>query len=63
MNIQKLYCFFRYDRGGMVQTPEQYEFVHRALCLYEQTLDDGKSSSSGDWTVNEVIAGIDKRVH
>lgn len=33
----------------MVQTAEQYEFVHRALCLYEQTLDGGKSSSSGEW--------------
>lgn len=48
LNIEKLYLFFRYDRGGMVQTAEQYEFVHRALCLYEQTLDGGKASSSGD---------------
>jgi len=25
-------------RGGMVQTAEQYEFIHRALALYEATL-------------------------
>lgn len=29
----------------MIQTAEQYEFVHRALCLFEQTL-DGKASIS-----------------
>ncbi len=27
-------CF----RGGMVQTNEQYEFVHQVLCLYEREL-------------------------
>ncbi|XP_017756483.1 PREDICTED: tyrosine-protein phosphatase non-receptor type 7-like [Eufriesea mexicana] len=48
VDVLGILCQMRYDRGGMVQTPEQYEFVHRALCLYEQTLDDGKSSSSGD---------------
>lgn len=26
------------NRGGMVQTAEQYEFIHRALALYEATL-------------------------
>lgn len=31
-------CALRGDRGGMVQTAEQYEFVHRALCLFEQQL-------------------------
>ncbi|XP_046382949.1 tyrosine-protein phosphatase non-receptor type 7-like isoform X2 [Ischnura elegans] len=33
-------CAMRYDRGGMVQTGEQYEFVHRALCLFERSLPD-----------------------
>nr|XP_028602791.1 receptor-type tyrosine-protein phosphatase R isoform X3 [Podarcis muralis] len=28
-------CQLRLDRGGMVQTSEQYEFVHHALNLYE----------------------------
>ncbi|XP_043303488.1 receptor-type tyrosine-protein phosphatase R isoform X1 [Cervus canadensis] len=31
-------CQLRMDRGGMVQTSEQYEFVHHALCLYESRL-------------------------
>lgn len=57
LNIEKLYLFFRYDRGGMVQTAEQYEFVHRALCLYEQTLDGGKASSSGDWNHKQSNCG------
>ncbi|KZC10269.1 Receptor-type tyrosine-protein phosphatase R [Dufourea novaeangliae] len=48
VDVLGILCQMRYDRGGMVQTAEQYEFVHRALCLYEQTLDGGKSSSVGD---------------
>ncbi|XP_033190556.1 tyrosine-protein phosphatase non-receptor type 5 isoform X1 [Bombus vancouverensis nearcticus] len=48
VDVLGILCQMRYDRGGMVQTAEQYEFVHRALCLYEQTLDGGKASSSGD---------------
>ncbi|XP_021131274.1 receptor-type tyrosine-protein phosphatase R isoform X5 [Anas acuta] len=31
-------CQLRVDRGGMVQTSEQYEFVHHALSLYESRL-------------------------
>ncbi|XP_048356747.1 receptor-type tyrosine-protein phosphatase R isoform X1 [Sphaerodactylus townsendi] len=31
-------CQLRLDRGGMVQTSEQYEFVHHALRLYESRL-------------------------
>lgn len=26
----------RLQRGGMVQNSEQYELIHRALCLYHQ---------------------------
>jgi len=29
----------------MIQTAEQYEFVHRALCLFERSLPD----QSGEW--------------
>ncbi|XP_058800822.1 tyrosine-protein phosphatase non-receptor type 5-like [Phymastichus coffea] len=39
VDILGILCQMRYDRGGMVQTAEQYEFVHRALCLFEETLD------------------------
>lgn len=31
-------CQLRADRGGMIQTGEQYEFVHHALSLYESRL-------------------------
>ncbi|XP_060234060.1 receptor-type tyrosine-protein phosphatase R isoform X1 [Meriones unguiculatus] len=31
-------CQLRVDRGGMVQTSEQYEFLHHALCLFESRL-------------------------
>ena len=31
---------FFFCRGGMVQTAEQYEFIHRGLCLFELTLAD-----------------------
>ncbi|XP_033325043.1 tyrosine-protein phosphatase non-receptor type 5 isoform X1 [Megalopta genalis] len=48
VDVLGILCQMRYDRGGMIQTAEQYEFVHRALCLYDQTLDGGKSSSAGD---------------
>lgn len=30
--------WLRCHRGGMVQTAEQYEFIHRALALYEASL-------------------------
>ncbi|XP_047347124.1 tyrosine-protein phosphatase non-receptor type 5-like isoform X2 [Vespa velutina] len=45
VDVLGILCQMRYDRGGMIQTAEQYEFVHRALCLFEQTL-DGKVSVS-----------------
>lgn len=30
----------RLQRGGMVQNSEQYELIHRTLCLYLQKLAD-----------------------
>jgi receptor-type tyrosine-protein phosphatase R len=38
VDILGIICQMRYDRGGMIQTAEQYEFVHRALCLFERFL-------------------------
>lgn len=32
-----IYLFFN-NRGGMIQTHEQYEFIHQALCEYEKDL-------------------------
>ncbi|PSN56781.1 Receptor-type tyrosine-protein phosphatase R [Blattella germanica] len=40
VDILGIVCQMRYDRGGMIQTAEQYEFVHRALCLFERSLPD-----------------------
>ncbi|KAH9499952.1 hypothetical protein Btru_076002 [Bulinus truncatus] len=31
-------CAMRMDRGGMIQTHEQYDFVHQALAAYEREL-------------------------
>ncbi|XP_019507306.1 PREDICTED: receptor-type tyrosine-protein phosphatase R isoform X2 [Hipposideros armiger] len=38
VDVLSIVCQLRVDRGGMVQTGEQYEFVHHALCLYESRL-------------------------
>ncbi|XP_018397999.1 PREDICTED: LOW QUALITY PROTEIN: tyrosine-protein phosphatase non-receptor type 5-like [Cyphomyrmex costatus] len=45
VDVLGILCQMRYDRGGMVQTAEQYEFIHRALYLFEQTLDKPSTSS------------------
>lgn len=38
VDVLGIVCSLRRDRGGMVQTAEQYEFVHRTLCLFERDL-------------------------
>lgn len=38
MDVLGIVCQLRTDRGGMIQTEEQYEFVHHALSLYESGL-------------------------
>ncbi|XP_060745513.1 receptor-type tyrosine-protein phosphatase R isoform X2 [Tachysurus vachellii] len=38
VDVLGIVCQMRVDRGGMIQTGEQYEFVHHALCLYEGRL-------------------------
>ncbi|KAL2102850.1 hypothetical protein ACEWY4_002018 [Coilia grayii] len=38
VDVLGIVCQLRSDRGGMIQTGEQYEFVHHALCLYESRL-------------------------
>ncbi|XP_036390559.1 tyrosine-protein phosphatase non-receptor type 5-like [Megalops cyprinoides] len=37
-DILKTTCQLRLDRGGMIQTYEQYQFVHHVLSLYEKQL-------------------------
>ncbi|XP_035530699.1 receptor-type tyrosine-protein phosphatase R [Morone saxatilis] len=38
VDVLSITCQLRADRGGMIQTGEQYEFVHHALSLYEARL-------------------------
>ncbi|XP_028644678.1 tyrosine-protein phosphatase non-receptor type 5, partial [Grammomys surdaster] len=38
VDILKTTCQLRQDRGGMIQTCEQYQFVHHAMSLYEKQL-------------------------
>nr|DBA31129.1 TPA: hypothetical protein GDO54_007029 [Pyxicephalus adspersus] len=38
VDVLSIVCKLRMDRGGMVQTSEQYQFVHHALSLYESRL-------------------------
>nr|XP_040025939.1 receptor-type tyrosine-protein phosphatase R [Gasterosteus aculeatus aculeatus] len=38
VDVLSITCQLRADRGGMIQTGEQYEFVHLALSLYESRL-------------------------
>ncbi|KAK6634083.1 hypothetical protein RUM44_004691 [Polyplax serrata] len=43
VDILGIVCQMRCDRGGMIQTAEQYEFVHRAIALFEHSLPDSQS--------------------
>ncbi|KAM3587903.1 uncharacterized protein V6R79_016640 [Siganus canaliculatus] len=38
VDVLSITCQLRADRGGMIQTGEQYEFIHHALSLYESRL-------------------------
>ncbi|XP_076015969.1 receptor-type tyrosine-protein phosphatase R [Genypterus blacodes] len=38
VDVLSITCQLRVDRGGMIQTCEQYEFVHYALSMYESHL-------------------------
>ncbi|XP_016889692.2 receptor-type tyrosine-protein phosphatase R isoform X2 [Cynoglossus semilaevis] len=41
VDVLGITCQLRADRGGMIQTAEQYQFVHHALSLYEAQLSAG----------------------
>ncbi|MGH0146121.1 UNVERIFIED_CONTAM: hypothetical protein FKN15_056639 [Acipenser sinensis] len=38
VDILRTTCQLRLNRGGMIQTSEQYQFVHHVLSLYEKQL-------------------------
>ncbi|TWW64412.1 Receptor-type tyrosine-protein phosphatase R [Takifugu flavidus] len=42
VDVLSITCQLRADRGGMIQTGEQYEFVHHALSLYEAAAETGQ---------------------
>uniref|UniRef100_T1DN56 protein-tyrosine-phosphatase n=1 Tax=Anopheles aquasalis TaxID=42839 RepID=T1DN56_ANOAQ len=43
VDILGIVCNLRLQRGGMVQNSEQYELIHRALCLYLEKLTQEKA--------------------
>ncbi|XP_033646232.1 tyrosine-protein phosphatase non-receptor type 5-like isoform X3 [Asterias rubens] len=45
VDVLGIVCQMRQDRGGMIQTNEQYEFVHQALCMYEKRLPENGSTT------------------
>lgn len=38
VDVLGIVCNLRLQRGGMVQNSEQYELIHRSLCLYQQKI-------------------------
>lgn len=38
VDVLGIVCNLRLQRGGMVQNSEQYELIHKALCLYQRRL-------------------------
>ncbi|KAK3792491.1 hypothetical protein RRG08_057143 [Elysia crispata] len=47
-------CAIRIDRGGMIQTHEQYDFVHQALAVYERELGEPSVQSITALTTESV---------
>ncbi|NXY11628.1 PTN7 phosphatase, partial [Pteruthius melanotis] len=41
VDILGIVCRLRIDRGGMIQTSEQYQFLHHTLALYASQLPEG----------------------
>ncbi|NXE70700.1 PTN7 phosphatase, partial [Calcarius ornatus] len=41
VDILGIVCHLRIDRGGMIQTSEQYQFLHHTLALYASQLPEG----------------------
>ena len=38
VDVVRILCDLRRDRGGMIQTNDQYQFVYQALSEYARTL-------------------------
>lgn len=50
VDILRIVCRLRKDRGGMIQTSEQYEFIYLALAAFEKTMQSSPPliASNGD---------------
>lgn len=46
VDILGLVCQMRIDRGGMIQTSEQYQFLHRTLQLYQNSCSKNSDPST-----------------
>ena len=57
VDILGIVCQMRLDRGGMIQTPEQYEFLHHVLALFESHLPH--TPSSMPLTSDDSLSPID----
>lgn len=42
VDILGIVCNLRLQRGGMVQNSEQYELIHRSICLYQHKISTGE---------------------
>lgn len=42
VDVLGIVCNLRLQRGGMVQNSEQYELIHRSICLYQQKMSHQK---------------------
>jgi protein tyrosine phosphatase len=42
VDILRIVCNLRLNRGGMVQNSEQYELIHKTLCIYQDRLFNSK---------------------
>lgn len=43
VDILGIVCNLRLQRGGMVQNSEQYELIHRSICLFQHKISSQKS--------------------
>lgn len=57
VDILRIVCNLRLSRGGMVQNSEQYELIHKTLCIYQERLFSNASHSS-EWDERDALTKI-----
>lgn len=58
LDVLAIVCNLRLQRGGMVQNSNQYELVHRVLCIYEYREGSDTSDDDSDDS-DDVDAGVE----